>query len=245
MNNPSDTADTVLEGLGAKKWCWQLEEGENGTRHIQGVLYFANARTFKSLKNAVPRARWDKARSLKACVKYCSKVKTRIGPTNIKGFEIPEEIFTISEEDLEVWQEDILKLIAEPCTDTRTIHWFWEPKGGIGKTEFCKYLCVHKKDVRYVTGRAVDMKYSIVKFVEKHKRGPKVLLCDFPREYENYVSYMGIEQMKNEIFFSGKYESDQCIYNSPHLLCFANFPPRLPALSEDRWHVVNLETDVI
>ena len=178
-------------------------------------------------------------RSLKACVEYCSKIKTRIGPTNINGFEIPEEIITISEEDLEVWQQEIVDLIEDE-PHGRAIHWYWDCKGGIGKTEFCKYLFVHKPDVMYVNGKGADMKYAVAAFVEKHKRGPKIVLLDFPRDYEKYVSYAGMEQIKNGIFFSGKYESNTVVFNTPHVLCFANFPPNLASLSEDRWVVTNL-----
>ena len=35
---------------------------------------------------------------------------------------------------------DILK--TEP--DERTIHWFWEPKGNVGKTTLCKWLVVKR-----------------------------------------------------------------------------------------------------
>lgn len=241
-NNPGNTANTVLEMLGASKWCWQLECGTDGTEHIQGVLYFKNARKFSQLKKACPKVHWEKAKSLKACVKYCSKVKTRIGETHINGFEIPELITTICLADMDSWQSDILKLLEE-VPDKRTVHWFWEEVGGIGKTEFCKYLVVNHKDCVYVNGKNTDMKFAIVKFVEKHKRGPKILLCDFPRDYRNFVSYVGIEELKNGIFFSGKYESCMCLYNTPHILCFANFPPEKFKLSKDRWNIKNITID--
>ena len=240
-NNPGDTGDTVLESLGATKYCWQLEEGASGTPHIQGVLYFSNARSFSSLHRSIPEAHWEVARSIKACVEYCSKIKTRIGPTKIKGFEVPEEVLVMGLEDMEAWQNMIIEIIeTEP--EKRTIHWFWDSGGGIGKTELCKYLVVtYAPDILYVNGKATDMKYCISQFVENHKRGPKALLCDFPRTYEQFVSYQGLEEIKNGIFFSGKYESGMCLYNTPHVICFANFPPRLPALSGDRWNVVSLD----
>jgi hypothetical protein len=228
--------------LGATKYCWQLEAGESGTPHIQGILYFKNPRTFESLKNSCPEVHWEVARSLKACIEYCSKVDTRIGPTKTKGFELPEVVETIHEEDLEEWQAELLSVLDAPPLK-RTIYWLWEEVGGVGKTEFCKFLCIHRDDVLYLNGKASDMKYAVAKFIEMHKRGPKVILCDFPRSYQPFVSYMGLEELKNGIFFSGKYESCQCIYNTPHVVCFANFPPNLGSLSSDRWNVVHLEFD--
>ena len=216
------------------KYCWQLEQGASGTPHIQGVLRFSNARSFSSLKNQCPEVHWEVARSLKQCVDYCSKIKTRIGPTKIKGFEIPEEVIVMDDADLEEWQTDIINIIdCEP--DKRTIYWFWESRGGIGKTEFCKYLCVKRDpDVIYLSGKAGDQKHCIAKYVEDHKRGPKVVVYDYPRTSENYISYQALEEVKNGIFFSGKYESGMCVYNSPHVICFANFPPRIHAPSADR-----------
>lgn len=162
-----------------------------------------------------------------------------MGETTINGFEIPEEIHILAKEDLEVWETDILDIIHQK-PDKRTINWFWEENGGIGKTEFCKYLVMTEQDVLYVNGKSNDMKYAISKFVEKHNRGPKVLCCDFPRDYEKYVSYIGIEELKNGIFFSGKYESGMVVFNTPHILCFANFPPQMFRLSQDRWNIVHL-----
>ena len=38
-----------------------------------------------------------------------------------------------------------------------------------------------------------------------------------------------------------KYETGVKIFNSPHIICFANFPPdNLEQLSADRWIITNL-----
>lgn len=191
------------------------------------------------MKKAIPSAHWEIARNLKACVEYCSKVDTRKGETICEGFTIPEVIDTISIEEFEDWQEEIYEMILG-TPHKRHVYWYWEEKGGVGKTEFCKFLCVKHPDILYVNGKAADMKFAIAKFVEEHKRGPKACLMDFPRDYQTFVSYMGIEEIKNGIFFSGKYESGQCIYNTPHVICFANFRPFEQSLSADRWKIVDL-----
>lgn len=58
---------------------FQEEIGENGTPHLQGVLAYENAVSFSSVKKILPRAHWEKCRSLKASLAYCSKEDTRNG----------------------------------------------------------------------------------------------------------------------------------------------------------------------
>lgn len=50
------------------------EKGDQGTEHLQGYVYFKNARTFNSVKKKIPRAHIEKARGdAKANREYCSK----------------------------------------------------------------------------------------------------------------------------------------------------------------------------
>jgi len=70
---------------------------------------------------------------------------------------------------------------------------------------------------------------------------PKVVIIDIPRTSESFVSYGGIEKIKDGCFFSGKYESGMVLYDNPHVICFANFPPVSETMSADRWHIVKIE----
>lgn len=242
-NNPPDTADTDILRLGADKYCYQLEKGTNGTLHIQGVLYFKNARRFHSLKKELPAVHWEVARNLKHCIEYCSKLDTRVGDTRVKGFKIIEPIITIDREDMEEWQEGILD-IMEQQPHKRRVYWYWDVQGGTGKTEFCKWCFINMNRVLYLNGKSNDMKFAVTKYVELNGHGPTTIMMDFPRDYQRYVSYIGIEELKNGIFFSGKYESCSVVYNTPHIFCFANFPPNLDSLSMDRWDITNIEDTI-
>ena len=57
----------------------QLEKGEEGTLHIQGMVRTQSVR-FAALKKALPRAHIEIARCPAALAKYVSKVETRIAP---------------------------------------------------------------------------------------------------------------------------------------------------------------------
>ena len=133
------------------------------------------------------------------------------------------------------WQKRILEIISEE-PDDRTIWWFWEPFGGIGKTAFAKYL-VAKCGATFLGGKAADMQFAIAKAFGETGRTPEVVVMNFPRSMEGKISYQGLESIKDMLFFSGKYESQMIVGNSPHVIVFANWEPDVSKLSADRWRV--------
>lgn len=58
---------------------FQEEKGESGTPHLQGVVMFKNARTFKQVKMLIPRAHIEPTKNKISSIKYCSKPDTRVG----------------------------------------------------------------------------------------------------------------------------------------------------------------------
>ncbi len=71
------------------------------------------------------------------------------------------------------------------------------------------------------------------------------MVIDIPRANEGNVSYQAIEDLKNGALFSTKYESGMCVFNSPHVVVFANMAPDLNKLSADRWNIIHLHDTVI
>jgi len=60
---------------------YQLEKGEEGTEHYQGFVYFDKLVSFKQLKEMLPTAHIEKAKSIEASIKYCKKEDSRVdGP---------------------------------------------------------------------------------------------------------------------------------------------------------------------
>lgn len=62
-----------------KEYVFQEETGENGTKHLQGLLIFVNPVSFKTVKNINERAHWEVCKNKLASINYCSKDKTRTG----------------------------------------------------------------------------------------------------------------------------------------------------------------------
>lgn len=211
------------------KWfIFQEETGESGTEHLQGTLCLQKKQRLTELKKLNRRINWQPTRSVKASIEYCTKYETRSGDIYYHGIDLPEKIDLCTPYG---WQLEVLKIIQQK-PDNRSIYWFWEPNGGVGKTELAKYLVV-KHNALMLTGKSQDMYHMISKFPKKRK----LILCDVPKSSMEYINYSAIEQIKNGLIFSGKYEGTQLVFNSPHVFVFANEEPDYEAMSRDRWKV--------
>lgn len=97
------------------------------------------------------------------------------------------------------------------------------------------------EDVIVLSGKADDMKHAIVQYKDTNKRFPKIVLINIPRSFDDkYISYTGLEAVKDMFFFSGKYEGGMICGPSPHVMIFANRPPTREAMSADRWRIFDI-----
>lgn len=245
-NNPAEGDLSKLEEYAKQNWnqfVGQRETGESGTPHIQfafqarNALYLtAQAKKLGELLGKPPHL--EIAKNWGACKNYCRKSDTRDGETVEVGTS--KIIFrdVVRDNGPNEFQRKILdKIGQEP--DDRKIIWVVDEKGGLGKTCLARHLCIEGGWL-YLTGKAADMKYAITQYLYTDKgdwrgRELKGVFMDMTRSQENYVSFQGIEEIKNGIFFNGKYHAMQVIYNPIHVVCMANFKPDDSKLSEDRW----------
>ncbi len=237
------TKENILEicsNSSIKRYVFQEEIGESGTPHLQGYLEFKTKKrplgVFKLFK-----AHWEKCRKVKEAIIYCQKEDTRSGDVFRHGVMKYRPIKCLLKEQLYDWQKAIVNEVElEP--DDRTIHWYWGEEGNIGKSQLCRYL-VLKHNAIIVSGKSADIKYQIKTFVDTHGCGPEIVLYDIPRTAQSYVNYTALEEVKNGLFASNKYESAMIVINPPHFLCFANFEPIVQSVSLDRWKITNLEEE--
>lgn len=205
-----------------------FQEEEEQTKHLQGCLSFnTKGRPFNLLTNR--RIHWEKKSSkstLLQCRFYCVDPNKRIenGRVWLRGWKPPRPVKTIEKSKLYQWQNEILDIIKnEP--DDRTIYWYWSEKGGIGKTTFCKYLVVNH-DAIVLSGKSTDVKYAISEYKAKTGDTPELLLWNIPRTFSmEYLNWEAMENVKDMLFFSGKYEGGMTCGNPPHLFIFANCEP--------------------
>jgi len=225
-NYPSDV-EVRLKNLipFCSKYVFGYEIGDEGTEHIQGAFMLKKKWRQGQIFNLLEAEMWlDKMKGKWIHQAYCKK----------DGHFITSDLppYTKEIECMYPWQQDIINIIkSEP--DERTIYWFWEAEGCRGKTTIQKYIHSHFNNVVVLSGKGSDMKNGIVQMKEL----PKVILINIPRSNLDYVSYTGIEEVKDMFFFSGKYEGGMVNGPEPHVLIFANEEPKYETMSRDRWVV--------
>lgn len=240
LNNYSDTESHSIKDFlshNAEQWIFGYEVGENGTPHLQGYMEFNNTRTDQSLRgHGFTRAFLQKARgNLLSNYNYCSKSNT----FEYGGFSLEKIDYKCNINNFYQWETDIINILKTK-PDERSIHWYWEPNGCAGKTTFQKYIYTHFKNVVVLSGKATDMKNGIVQYKMKLGETPDIILINIPRCNHDFVSYEGIESIKDMFFFSGKYEGGMICGPNPHLFIFANESPDLGKFSKDRWKIVRI-----
>lgn len=217
-----------------KKFTFQLEKGsKTGYEHYQGVFSLQHKERFETVKNLLgDKAHIEPCKNYNASVKYCSKEDTRIaGPWN-------ENSSWVSCPPLNKgWQWELRSMLLKD-PHYRTIYWIWEEMGGVGKTAFAKHMAIMTKALVVTSGSSKDVSYMI-------KHDTKIIIFDFPRTQMERVNYGLIECLKNGLITSAKYETCTKVFNSPHIVCFANSPPNIESMSKDRWVIYKIVNDML
>lgn len=214
-----------------------IEKGENGTPHLQGYIHLHEKQRFSNIKSWLPRAHLEARKgSIMQAVDYCKKDGDYY--TNNARWKKKTSI-EIPIPEIHGWQLEIDNIIQNP-PHARRIYWRWENIGNYGKSTMIKYACL-KFNAICLSGKAGDMKYGIMMYYKKWNRYPKTIMIDIPRSVDiDFLSYTGIEEIKNGCFFCGKYESDMVIMPIPHIIIFSNEEPNVDKLSADRWDIKNI-----
>lgn len=209
------------------------EVGESGTPHLQGYIEFN--KKIRPLNLIELGCHWEKAKgNRESNIKYCSKdgdYKT--------SFYIPKPLVVLKEVDLYWWQVALLENLFLEEND-RIIWWIYDEIGNIGKSALAKYLVVTEKCI-VVDGKANDIFCGIAGYKEDKGYYPEIVIIDCPRHNIGFMNYGAIEKVKNGLVFSGKYESKQMVFNSPHVVVFANQEPDRSKFSADRWKIKKIK----
>lgn len=220
-----------------KELYFQLEEGEEtGYMHWQGCFSLYEKERLAQAKDIVgfeqvkllPIKNWHAAKN------YVMKNRTRIAGPWTKATVFIKTITT-----LWPWQR-ALEMHLEDEPDDRTITWIWRDQGSLGKSAFCKYMAVKHNATILTNGKTADIAFIL-------PDNPKIIIFDLPRSSEDgyggsnrKFNYTALEKIKDGMLMSSKYKSKIKMFNSPHIIVFANWPPDTTALSEDRWDIVHM-----
>lgn len=214
------------------KYVFQEEQGcDKGVVHLQGYLKFHEKVRPKSVTLLPTRIHWEKCRNIQQSILYCQKEESRYGQQYFRGIipTVPMKLI----DPTYAWEQAILQILKYP-PDERTIYWYWGDCN-IGKTSFCKYLTATYGAIA-LSGKGADMRNGVLDYLNNKKTHPRLVLINIPKTFDmNYISYEGIENVKDMYFYSGKYEGGQVCGPNPHLFIFANEPPSCDTMASDRW----------
>lgn len=205
------------------------------------------------------KTRYAKSNKERACG-YCSKPNvafpddtTAVGHPFCMGWErLPDYLCVDIKTDGYPWQLELLDRISIDARtiSNREIMHFFNRRGNVGKSEFARYCRINKPGTIIVSsGKRSDIFFAIHQMEhpnpDRDRRGRPIpvrgvrcnlIICDMPRDMKGLTPIGTFESVKSGNFFSGKYESKDCVMNNTHVVCFSNFPVlERDSLSHDRW----------
>lgn len=230
----------------------QLEKGLKTSRlHYQGVICFDyGIRRNTLIKLHTPFfgcANLQPSRS-SAIYDYTSKEDTRVDPPFIYGNKPENKNKTkITKKALKVivelylWQASVVYYIKNECDDRR-INWLFDPNCGAGKTSLTKYLYSIMPTCIASRGRYEDLAQIVRSFGETNDLNDTFLfLYNVPKETDpNKISYSGLENIKDGLITSPKYESSTLVFNSPIVWVMANCLPIVNKVDPKRWKIYTI-----
>lgn len=237
-----------------KKWLYQLERGKETNRlHYQGYMNL-NAKTYEgTLKKTLSQLGCGVRISIasnegKAALKsYVLKQDTRVGKQySDKCPDGAEEVKEDGEEkyvydiELRPWQKYIY-LYAKHNRNDREILWIKDPVGGRGKSAIIKYLVSRGLAVPITAAKAADILHVATKYKSK------CYIVNLTRTRGGSVDddelYQAIENIKDGLWLSPKYDSDIVCRDWATVIVMANEPPKVNKMTYDRWNILTLTDD--
>lgn len=237
------TVAKCMDTIG-KDYIYQLEKcPTSGATHYQIFVKLQTKKRTDELckllnSMCLKGAECSPAKDTSALSTYCMKENTRIaGPWSNKPIYLGEDLITIDQ--MYGWQKHILSLVAAKPND-RKIEWYYDSKGGAGKSSLSKYLYFHHDIITLTIGKASDILNLVYKM-----QGRKMYIFDISRTVTAGVMtelYAAMEAVKNGYFVNTKYDTGVCCMARPHVIVFSNMMPKRSALSEDRWDIYDMST---
>lgn len=136
--------------------------------------------------------------------------------------------------DLRPWQKTLHDILINPPPDDRSILFYVDDVGGKGKSWFQRYMLSNFPDKVQVLscGKRDDIAHAI-------DANKSIFLFNIPRKSMEYFNYNIIEQLKDKMIFSPKYDSSTKILSTnPHVVVFSNEQPKYDDLTPDRYKVI-------
>lgn len=236
----------TLKGV-AKKYVFQLEQGDTGYRHYQGRLSLIKKRR-KAEKHLLLKLFKDKPPNYiepTTTEEYCSgsnfyvmKEDTRQeGPwadTDPPPPIMTKQLERFVECKLYKYQEQLIAMATQ--FDERKIDLLYDRYGNIGKSMLSEYMEYQGISEEIPPFRMMD---DIFQWVCSRPIKSSYII-DMPRGMKKDKLadlYSGIEVIKNGVAYDKRYTAKKIRFNRPRIFVFTNTLPCFELMSKDRWNV--------
>lgn len=261
-NEQKRVAGFIVDTLNAQKWIFQLENSwlEKTDAEIAELKVANPASTHnlhfqctfrvdtkvrpsalqKLVKEEFPGWSFNLSGASKAGVKhlqkYCMKKETRVaGPWADKRIYMGTDLIT--KENMVPQQKALLGYLLAADPSARGSIWIYCKKGGSGKSAFKKFCQYHYGWQGFSYAKALDVLHGVFK-----NQGKKVYFFNLtkskPSEISELELYAALESIKDGDFYSPKYDGGNVLMDPCHVVVFANHPPNLHAVTQERFQVL-------
>jgi hypothetical protein len=134
---------------------------------------------------------------------------------------------------LRCWQRNLRDALVADPKDDRSIMFIVDQEGGKGKSFFQRYMMTyHPSETQLMSiGKRDDVAHAI-------DQSKSIFLFNIPRGGIEYLNYTILEQIKDRVVFSPKYDSGtKVLMRNPHVVVFCNEIPDLTKMTEDRYDI--------
>ncbi len=209
------------------EWGLKMISQQGERTDVAALMELANdpSLSIKDIKDSMP-------------VEWCKyhKAVDRARAVNLQHSEEQKMIAEFANCDLRIWQEELLLELKEP-PDDRTIRWIVDTTGNAGKTWFAKWAAVNLDAQVIANGKTSDIARAY-----QHK---SIVILNLARTPEQYVNYQVMENIKDGLIWSPKYEPLMKYFKPPHLIVMANQWPEYNKVSLDRWNISELKNGIL
>jgi hypothetical protein len=139
------------------------------------------------------------------------------------------------EGNLRGWQEELNGRVSGDAND-RDILFVVDENGNSGKSWLTRYWYSERADdIQMLSiGKRDDLAYAI-------DPTKSLFVFDVPRGGMEFLQYTILEQLKNRVVFSPKYDSrNKILKKTPHVVVFCNEEPDRNKMSRDRFKVTHI-----
>lgn len=137
------------------------------------------------------------------------------------------------------WQQWLLDTVTQTEPDLRKVYWFWSKNGKLGKTALLKWIA-DKHNGQFCLGGTARNISNLIYHTDMDTC--RCMMFALALEDEKNVNYKAIEHIKDGLCQNMKSHTNGTkIYNAPHVIIFANYPPDTTKLIKDRWIIHQID----